>query len=170
MLSAPLRLLTRASAGARARSAAPVSEVWAVLANPARWTEFEPFVSSVTPAATDPLFPEPGDDEITAGQGLVAQLRMLPVSFAVVVDHVVTRSSMVVTAYLLPGLSEEIEHLVIPSANGGSLLTVRITLHGPLALPSLLPRWWLRVLTVRLLARAAENELRVGDRAVSSVA
>jgi hypothetical protein len=166
MLSAPLRLVTRASAGARARSAASVGDVWAVLADPARWTEFEPFLASVSAAELDSLEPE----EITAGQQLVAQLRMLPASFGVVVDHVVTRSSLAVTAHLFPGLFEEIEHLVIPTAAGGSLLTVRITLHGPFALPALIPRWWLRLLTVRLLARAAEGELRQGNRAVSSVA
>jgi hypothetical protein len=163
MLSAPIRLLTRASAGARARSAAPVSEVWAVLAHPTRWPEFEPLVQLVTG-------PEGELDEtveVEIGQQLRALLRLSPFELPIVVDHVVTRSSMVITAKLLPGLAEEVEHLVIPSASGGSLLSVRITLHGPLALPALLPRWLLRALTVRLLAHAAEGELRVRDRLTS---
>jgi hypothetical protein len=166
MLSAPIRLLTRASAGARARSAAPVSEVWAVLSHPARWPEFEPLVQLVA----GPEGELAADIEVEPGQHLRALLRVSPFELPIVVDHVVTRSSLVVTAKLLPGLAEEVEHLVIPSASGGSLLTVRITLHGPLAVPALLPRWLLRVLTVRLLARAAEGELRTGERQVSSVA
>jgi hypothetical protein len=160
MLSAPIRLLTRASAGARARSAAPVSEVWSLLSHPGRWPEFEPFVQLIAGPEGE-LAP---DVEAQAGQHLRALLRLSPFELPIVVDHVVTRSSLIVTAKLLPGLAEEVEHLVIPSASGGSLLTVRITLHGPLAVPALLPRWLLRALSVRLLARAAEGELRVGDR------
>jgi hypothetical protein len=165
MLSAPIRLLTRASAGAHARSAAPVSEVWAVLSHPRRWPEFEPLVRLVA----GPEGELAADVEVERGQHLRALLRMSPFELPLVVDHVVTRSSLVVTAKLLPGLAEEVEHLVIPSASGGSLLTVRITLHGPLAVPALLPRWLLRALTVRLLARTAEGELRVRGQ-LSSVA
>jgi hypothetical protein len=180
MFSAPIRLLTRASAAAGARSAAPVSEVWAVLAHPGRWPEFEPFLSSVTTVDIHPdvenaeIGTGTGTDlaeaEVEVGQHFLAQLRMSVFELPIVVDHVVTRSSLVITARLLPGLAEEVEHLVIPSASGGSQLTVRITLQGPLALPALIPRWLLRAVTVRLLARAAESELRVRDRQVSSVA
>jgi hypothetical protein len=173
MLSAPLRLLSRASAAAGARSAAPVSEVWAVLAHPARWPEFEPLLASVT--AVDPHAPE-GDApewdalEVEVGQEYRGLLRMSVLSLPIVVDHVVTRSSLVITTRLLPGLAEEVEHLVLPSASGGSQVSVRITLHGPLAVPAIIPRWLLRNLTVRLLARAAESGLRVRDQQVSSVA
>jgi hypothetical protein len=166
MLSAPIRLLTRASAGARARSAAPVFDVWAMLSHPGRWPEFEPLVQLVA----GPDGELPADLEARAGQHFRAWLRMSPFELPIVVDHVVNRSSLVVTVKLLPGLAEEVEHLVIPSASGGSLLTVRITLHGPLAVRALLPRWLLRVVTVRLLARAAEGELRTGERQISSVA
>jgi hypothetical protein len=186
MLSAPIRLLTRASAAAGARSAAPVSEVWAVLAHPGRWPEFDPFLVSVTTVTAIEAHPgkagtgantvgdgglnSDSDDEVEVGQQFRALVRMSVFELPIVVDHVVPRSSLVITARLLPGLAEEVEHLVIPSASGGSQVTVRITLQGPLALPALIPRWLLRTLTVRLLARAAEGELRSGDRRVSSVA
>jgi hypothetical protein len=178
MFSAPIRLLTHASAAAGARSAAPVSEVWALLAHPGRWPEFEPFLSSVTTVDIRPDGESPGlgtgtdpaEAEVEVGQQFLAQLRMSVFELPIVVDHVVTRSSLVITARLLPGLAEEVEHLVIPSASGGSQVTVRITLQGPLALPALIPRWLLRNVTVRLLARAAEGDLRMRDRQVSSVA
>jgi hypothetical protein len=156
----------RASAAAHARSAASVSDVWSVLADPQRWTEFEPFVKSVTldPGAR-------GDaDSVAEGQRLRAQLRLLPAAVPVEVEHIVNRSSLAATVKLFPGLAEEVEHLLIPSATGGSVLMVRIRLHGPLALPALVPRWLARSLSVRLLARTAENPLRARSRQVSSVA
>jgi hypothetical protein len=177
MLTTPIRLALRASAGAHASSSAPVSDVWALLANPHRWAEFEPFLRSVTPAAGDDEQAEPlaADADVEAGQHLRAQLKLMffeapSIAVPVEVDHVVDRCSLAVTARLLPGLSEEVEHLVIPSASGGSVVTVRLTLHGPLALPALLPRWLMRTVTVRLLARAAEEGLRDGSGEVQSVA
>ena len=159
------RFITRASAGSRASSAASVSEVWEVLAHADRWAEFDPFVRSVRPG---PVGGPPG--ELEAGQRFLAQLRLWQVEVPIEVDHVVNRCSVAVTARLMPGLAEETEHLVIPSSAGGSLLTVRLTLHGPLALPALIPRWLARTLTVRLLAHTAETGLRRSSLAVSAVA
>jgi Polyketide cyclase / dehydrase and lipid transport len=178
MLTTPIRLALRASAGAHASSAAPVSEVWAVLGHPQRWAEFEPFLRSVTPepaaggsaGAVEGVDPAELEAAVAAGQHLRAQLRLMSIEVPVSVDHVVDRCSVAVTARLLPGLAEEVEHLVIPSASGGSVVTVRLTLHGPLALPALLPRWLMRTLTVRLLARAAEEGLRDRSGEVQSVA
>lgn len=171
MLPMPIRLVTRASAGARASSAACVTDVWAVLAHPERWPEFDPFLSVVTCKVSDHVV-EIGDDRdgVAAGLQFRAQLRLLPGSIPIEIEHVVNRSSVVVTARLFPGLLEEVEHLVIPSASGGSVLTMRLTLHGPLAYPALIPRWLVRTFAVRLLARAAESGLRGVDAEASSVA
>lgn len=172
MLTTPIRLALRASAGAHASSSAPVSEVWALLAHPQRWAEFEPFLRSVASADGDHDEGEPpvAEADVEAGQHLRAKLKLTPIEVPVEIDHVVDRCSLAVTARLLPGLAEEVEHLVIPSASGGSMVTVRLTLHGPLALPALLPRWLMRTVTVRLLVRAAEEGLRDGSSAVQSVA
>ena len=177
----PIRLVTRASAGARASSAACVSDVWAVLAHPARWSEFDPFISSVTYEVGEPIGgggivagrdggTVAGRDGVETGQLFHAQLRLMPGTIPIEIDHVVNRSSVVVTARLFPGLSEEVEHLVIPSASGGSVLSMRLTLHGPLAFPALIPRWLVRTFAVRLLARTAESGLRELGSEVSSVA
>ncbi len=168
----PLGVLMRASAAARASSAAPVPSVWAVLAHPDRWVEFDPFLRAVEPS-------EPGSGagdtdggswEVVAGGQVLGQVRLLPRQLRVDIDHVVNRSSLATTAHLFHGLDEEVEHLLIPLASGGTLVTARITLHGPLALPSLLPRWIFRSLAVRLLARTAENELRSRPAEIPSVA
>ena len=105
-----------------------------------------------------------------AGQQLLAQVRLSRRQVPVEVDHVVNRSSLATTAQLFHGLAEEVEHVLIPQASGGTLVTARITLHGPLALPALLPRWVFRAMTVRLLARAAEAGLRQRTVEVTSVA
>jgi hypothetical protein len=152
----PLAVLLRASAGARASSAAPVPSVWAVLAHPERWTEFDPFLRAVEPFGDS----DSESWEVVAGEQVLAQVRLFRRQIPVEIDHVVHRSSLATTAQLFHGLAEEVEHLLIPQASGGTLVTARITLHGPLALPALLPRWIFRSLAVRLLARTAENELR----------
>ncbi len=173
MPTTPLRLALRASGGAHARSTASVTEVWAVLADPQRWAEFEPFLGDVTPMGGSPADPVAGTDQppaLRAGQRLFARLRFLPFELPVEVDHVVSRSTLAVTSRLLPGLTEEVEHLLIPASSGGAVVTVRLTLHGPLAVPALIPRLLLRTLTVRLLARAAERSPSADARGVSSVA
>ncbi len=170
-ISRPIRRVLRASGGARARSAAPVSDVWDMLAHPGRWAEFDPFVEVVEFAAPDSDTGDLDDSAVVAvGQQLQARMRVVPVRVAMEVDHVVNRSSLAVTSRLLPGLAEEFEYLVIPAATGGSLLTVRFTLHGPLAMPALPLRWMVRALTVRLLAHAAEARLRELTREGTSVA
>lgn len=166
----PLGFLLRASAGARASSAASVSDVWAVLAHPERWVEFDPFLRTVAAQAGEDGGEPAGAFELMAGEQLLAEVRLSRRRVPVEVDHVVNRSSLTTTAQLLPGLAEELEHLLIPQASGGTLVTARFTLHGPLALPALLPRWVFRALTVRLLARAAESGLRKRTVEITSVA
>ena len=167
----PLGVLLRATAGARASSAAPVPAVWAVLAHPDRWVEFDPFLRAVEPSSDAPAGEQDsGAWEVVAGEQVLAQVRLVRGQIPVDIDHVVNRSSLATTAHLLHGLDEEVEHLLIPQASGGTLVTARITLHGPLALPALLPRWIFRALAVRLLARTAENELRRRAQEIPSVA
>jgi hypothetical protein len=163
-------LLLRASAGARASSAAPVTEVWALLAHPERWPEFDPFIRVVEPADGADVADSEGVFEVVAGQRVVAELRLTRRRVDVEVDHVVNRSSLATTVRILPGLAEDVEHLLIPQASGGTLVTVRFNLHGPLALPALLPRWLFRALAVRLLAHAAEGGLRAQSSGIPSVA
>jgi hypothetical protein len=168
--SRPLSMLLRASAGARASSAAPVPSVWAVLVHPDRWAEFDPFVRAVQPSSEVHDDSETEAWEVVAGEQVLARVRLLRRQIPVDIDHVVTRSSLATTAQLFHGLAEEVEHLLIPQASGGTLVTARITLHGPLALPALLPRWIFRSLAVRLLARTAENGLRAPSQEIPSVA
>jgi hypothetical protein len=163
--STPLGI--RASATARARSVASVPEVWALLADPHRWTDFHPCLGEVTVCPDGDV---PAEAGLSAGQRLRVGLRLLPVSLPVEVTHVVERSSLALSVRLLPGLVEELEHLVMPSVAGGTVLTVRMTLHGPLALPAVAPRWVVRALTTRLLARAADAQLGASFGAISSVA
>jgi hypothetical protein len=147
-----------------------VGDVWAVLAHPERWVEFDPFLAAVEPVETEVPDDATGSFDVMAGQQLLAQVRLSRRQVPVDIEHVVNRSSLASTAHLFHGLAEEVEHLLIPQASGGTLVTARITLHGPLALPALLPRWAFRALAVRLLARAAEGGLRKRTAEITSVA
>jgi carbon monoxide dehydrogenase subunit G len=150
--STPLGL--RASATAGARCGAPVAAVWALLADPARWSDFQPCVESVTPAPDQPDAEAP----LAAGRRYLVKLRFLPVDVPVEIDHVVDRSALSLSAHVLPGLVEELEFLLMPGVEGGSVVTVRLTLHGPFAVAAIGPRWLARSVSARLLARAAARE------------
>ncbi|HEX4015816.1 MAG TPA: SRPBCC family protein [Frankiaceae bacterium] len=167
--ASPLGVLLRASAGARASSAAPVPAVWAVLAHPQRWVEFDPSLRSVEPSSAE-AGDEPDTWEVAAGEQVLGQMRLWGWQIPVDIEHVVDRSSLATTAHLFHGLDEEVEHLLIPQASGGTLVTARITLHGPLAVPAIVPRWIFRSLAVRLLARTAESGLRGRVAEIPSVA
>ncbi len=162
MTATPLGL--RASATARVTSDAPVPAVWAVLADPARWAEFHLCIDSVSDLIGEA---GPGDDlsgvasgaadglRLEPGRRYRARLRLLPFGVPVEIEHVVDRSAVTVTSRLVPGLTEQLEFLLMPSVSGGSVVTVRLTLHGPLAIAALAPRFLARSLSARLLARAA---------------
>jgi hypothetical protein len=165
--STPLGL--RASATAGARCSAPVGAVWALLADPTRWSQFHPCIDRVTPDVA-PGEPDPLErgGGLEAGQRYRVKLRALPVELPVEIDHVVDRSALSVSVHLLPGLVEELEFLLMPGVTGGSMVTVRLTLHGPLALAAVGPRWLARSFSARLLARAASRELAAATDAVAA--
>ena len=150
MTATPLGL--RASATARVTSSAPVPDVWAVLADPARWAEFHLCVDRVNDV--EPAADAPGGG-LEPGRRYQARLRLLPLGVPVQVEHVVDRSAITVSSRLVPGLVEQLEFLLMPSVSGGSVVTVRLTLHGPLAFAALAPRYLARSLSARLLARVA---------------
>ena len=121
-------MLLRASAGARASSAAPVSEVWARAGAPERWVEFDPFLRAVEPSRTRGRGRTPrAPGRWSPASRCWPQVRLFRTQVPVEVDHVVNRSSLATTAHLFHGLDEEVEHLLIPQASGGTLVTARIT-------------------------------------------
>ncbi len=131
---------------------APPADVWTVLRDPRRWPEFDLAFERVTGAAGD----------VAEGQRLLGVSRggmmRVPIDVRRVLVHTV------------PGLRQQVEHVLVPTARGGTEITVVVRAEGPLALAALLPLWATSGVTTRLLARAAEREHRRRLRTVSAVA
>ena len=76
------------------------------------------------------------------------------------VGHVIARKALLVRLRLMPGLTEDVEYVLVPAARGGTDITVIVTASGPLARAAVLPLWSNAALGVRLLARRAVDERR----------
>jgi hypothetical protein len=134
----------------RVHTPAPPPDVWAVLSQPRRWPQFELSLIRVHGAA----------GAAAEGQRLVAISRGLGLRLPVDIGHVVPRKALLARVRLLPGLTQDVEYVLVPAARGGTDITVIVTAAGPLARAALLPLWSNAALGIRLLARRAVDERR----------
>ncbi|HMA46990.1 MAG TPA: hypothetical protein VKP11_07310, partial [Frankiaceae bacterium] len=132
----------------------------AVLRAPRRWPKFDVLLARVSG----------GGEEAAEGQRLLAVGRGLPVRIPIDVRRVVPRKALHLTVHTLPGLREEVERVLVPAARGGTDVVTVIRADGPLAPLALLPLWLCAAITLRRLARRAEEERRRRLRAASGVA
>lgn len=139
---------------------APPADVWTVLRDPRRWPEFDFALDRVTGAAGD----------VVEGQRLLAVSRGGLMRIPIDVRRVVPKRALRIVVHTLPGLREHVEHILVPTARGGTELTVVVRTEGPLALGALGPLWVTSALTERLLSRAAEREHRARLRGAQGVA
>lgn len=144
----------------RRHAQATPPDVWAVLRTPRRWPEFNVLLARVSG----------GGDEAAEGQRLLAVGRGLPARIPIDVRWVVPRKALHLTVHTLPGLREEVEHVLVPAARGGTDVVAVIRVDGPLAPLALLPLWLCAGITLWRLARRAEEEQRRRLRAASGVA
>lgn len=134
----------------RVHTPAPPPDVWAVLSQPQRWPEFELSLTRVHGAA----------GAAVPGQRLVAISRGLGLRLPVDVGHVIARKALMVRVRLLPGLTQDVEYVLVPAARGGTDITAIVTASGPLARAAFLPLWSNAALGARLLGRRAVEERR----------
>jgi polyketide cyclase/dehydrase/lipid transport protein len=135
-------------------------DVWTVLREPQRWPEFEATLARVEGAAGHAI----------EGQRLLGVARGFPVRVPLDVRRVVPRKALHVTIHSVPGLREELDIVLVPATRGGTQITFLVRLSGPLASAAALPVWFGSGMTARLLAKAAERELRRRLRETSGVA
>ena len=134
----------------RVHTPAPPPDVWAVLSHPRRWPDFELALTRVHGVA----------GAAAEGQRLVAVTRGLGLRLPVDVIQVVTRKALLVRIRVLPGLTEDVEYVLVPAARGGTDITVIVRTTGPLSRAVLLPVWTSSALGVRMLARRAMEARR----------
>ncbi len=131
--------------------------MWALLEDPGRWPEFEPFLRRV----------EGVRGKVRQGQHLMAVARGFPLRVPVDVRVVSSGRQLGLTVHVAPGLREQLDHTVTARVRGGSEIRVTAVAEGPFALAGALPLWVAGSLTARLLGWRATREHRRVARAVA---
>jgi len=134
----------------RVTTPASPQEVWAVLENPSRWPEFDPFVRRVDSAR----------GLVREGQHLMVVARGLPVRVPVDVRLVASGRRLGVTVHTMPGLREQIDHSVRARPRGGTEVRVTSVVEGPLARFALVPLWLSTGMRARMFGWRATREHR----------
>lgn len=109
-----MRLVHRVSA------AAPIGVVWALLADPRRWPEFDPLVGRVDGVT----------GRVRAGQHLLAIGRWLPLRVPVDVGDAEPQRRLVLTVHTAPGLREEIPSSLVETLRGRTEIRLAGRLTG----------------------------------------
>ena len=139
----------------RVRTLATPAEVWELLGDPRRWSEFEPALRGVRgrPGATK------------AGQRLIGLSRFAALGIPLDVLEATPSRRVVLLVHALPGLREQVTFDVTPAARGGSDVVVTVAVDGPLGWPAAASLLLASGLTARLLARRADRLARAARRA-----
>ncbi len=139
----------------RVRTAAGPAQVWEVLGDPRRWSEFELSLRGVRG--------RPG--AASTGQRLIGLSRFAALGIPLDVLEATPPSRVVLLVHALPGLREQVTFDVAPAVRGGSDVTVSVVVDGLLGWPAVTPLFLGNVLTVRLLAVRADRIARAARRA-----
>ena len=139
----------------RVRTAAVPAQVWEVLGDPRRWSEFELSLRGVRG--------RPGRAQ--TGQRLTGLSRFAALGIPIDVLEASPPSRLVLLVHPLPGLRERVSFDVEPAARGGSVVTVTVVVDGLLGLPAVAPLFLGNVLTVRLLGVRADRIARAARSA-----
>ena len=126
----------------RVRTAASPALVWEVLGNPARWPEFDVFLTKVRGA----------DGPAVAGQHLVGISRWTALGIPLDVVEVTAEERLVMRVRTAPAVTEELTFLLTPTTKGGTVITVALVVEGLLARPAVPLLWLANGLNARVLA------------------
>ena len=139
----------------RVHTAASPAQVWEVLGDPRRWSEFELSLRGVRG--------RPGRAQ--TGQRLIGLSRFATLGIPVDVLEATPAARLVLLVHVVPGLRERVVFDVTPAARGGSDVTVSVVVDGLLGWPAVTPLFLGNVLTVRLLGVRADRIARAARRA-----
>ena len=139
----------------RVHTAASPAQVWEVLGDPRRWSEFELSLRGVRGRPV----------RAQTGQRLIGLSRFATLGIPVDVLEATPAARLVLLVHVVPGLRERVVFDVTPAARGGSDVTVSVVVDGLLGWPAVTPLFLGNVLTVRLLGVRADRIARAARRA-----
>ena len=134
----------------RAHSSATPAQVWSVLADPDRWSQFDPTVRRVRGAG----------GRVSTGQHLLAVSRWWSLRIPVDVVEAVPEQRLVLLVHAAPGVRERITGELTSAVRGGTDVRITVQVDGMFAAAALAPLWLVRGLTARLLAASADRLAR----------
>lgn len=126
----------------RVRTSASPALVWEVLGNPARWPEFDVFLTKVRGA----------DGAAAAGQHLVGISRWTTLGIPLDVIEAVPDQRLVMRVRTAPAVTEELTFVLTPTTRGGTVITVALVVEGLLARPAVPLLWLANGINARVLA------------------
>ena len=139
----------------RVRTSASPALVWSVLGTPARWPEFDVFLTRVRGAA----------GTATRGQHLVGLSRWTALGIPLDVLEAVPEERLVLRVRTAPAITEELTFVLTPTTKGGTDICVSIVVEGLLARPAVPVLWLANGLNARVLAARTHRMARAARRA-----
>ncbi len=138
----------------RVRTSASPAQVWALLGTPARWPEFDVFLSKVKGSSSS----------AEAGQRLVGISRWTALGIPLDVLEVDPERRLVMRVRTAPAVTEELTFLLTPTTRGGTVITVALVVDGLLARPAVPLLWIANGLNARVLAARTHQLARAARR------
>lgn len=138
----------------RVRTSASPAQVWALLGTPARWPEFDVFLSKVKGASTS----------AEVGQHLVGISRWTTLGIPLDVLEVDPERRLVMRVRTAPAVTEELTFVLTPTTRGGTVITVALVVDGLLARPAVPLLWLANGLNARVLAARTHQLARAARR------
>ena len=138
----------------RVRTTASPAEVWAVLGEPRRWPEFDPFLRSVRGS----------HGAAATGQHLLGLARLASLRIPVDVVEAVPDKRLVLLVHTAPGLRETVTHEITPAVRGGSDIVVSVVVEGLWARFGAVPLWLASGVSARVLASRTDRSVREQGR------
>ncbi len=138
----------------RVHTAASPAQVWALLALPSSWPQFDLRFRSLRDARR-PAAP---------GQHLMGLARFGLVRLPVDIVEAVEERRLVLVVHTAPGVREQVAYDLTEGQDGGCHVQISLTVDGLFAPVAVLPLFLSGGVTVRLLAARAERAARVAAR------
>jgi uncharacterized protein YndB with AHSA1/START domain len=138
----------------RVSTSATPEQVWDLLGDPRRWSQFNPWVRRVSGAP----------ERVRSGQTLLAIARVISVRVPVDVVEAVPERRLELHFHTAPGVSERVVFELAPRVRGGTALRVTVVVEGLFARAAFVPLWVANGMVARVLATQAERAARRARR------